>query len=79
MGLSEIPLFLAKPVVGWMSGWLLATYCPAEGARDSQHLWLVVALTTIAAPLVMVFLRGTLEVKEGAVRAVSPPGPARSG
>lgn len=64
MGLSEIPLFLAKPVVGWMSGWLLQTWCPAEGPRDSQHMWLIVGVMTIAAPAVMLFARPWLEVKE---------------
>lgn len=63
MGLSELPLFLAKPAVGFLSGWLLQTYCPAEGPRDSTTLWLLVGVMTIAAPLAMVFLRGRLEQK----------------
>lgn len=65
MGLSEVPLFLAKPIVGWLSGWLLTTYCPADGPRDSEHMWLIVGLMTIAAPAVMLFSRRRLEAKEG--------------
>lgn len=61
MGLSEVPLFLAKPVVGWLSGYLLAQYCPAEGPRDSTHMWLVIGLMTIAAPVAMLFLRRRIE------------------
>ncbi len=61
MGLSEVPLFLAKPVVGWLSGYMLARWCPAEGPRDSTQLWLVVGLMTIAAPVLMLFLRKRLE------------------
>jgi dipeptide/tripeptide permease len=61
MGLSEIPLFLAKPVVGWMSGFALARWCPAEGPRDSEQMWLIIGLMTIAAPLLMLVLRRKIE------------------
>ncbi len=63
MGLSEVPLFLAKPVVGFMSGALLTRYCPAEGPRDSEPMWLVIGLMTIAAPILMVLLRNVLVAK----------------
>ncbi|MSP92964.1 MAG: MFS transporter [Myxococcales bacterium] len=61
MGMSEVPLFLAKPVVGFFSGWLLQTYCPEVGERDPQTLWLIVALTTIAAPAIMLVARRWLD------------------
>jgi dipeptide/tripeptide permease len=57
MGLSEVPLFLAKPVVGFMSGALLTRYCPESGPVDSQHMWLIIGLMTISAPVAMLLLR----------------------
>lgn len=53
MGLSELPLFLAKPVVGTLSGWMLATWMPAEGARNPALLWAVIAAMTLFAPIIM--------------------------
>jgi dipeptide/tripeptide permease len=64
MGLSELPLFLAKPVVGFLSGWMLQTYCPADGARASSTMWLWIGLMTLAAPVAMVFLRGALDADQ---------------
>jgi dipeptide/tripeptide permease len=63
MGLSEVPLFVAKPIAGFLSGWLLQTYCPADGPRSSTTMWWLVGGMTIAAPAAMVFLRSRLEAK----------------
>ena len=63
MGLSEIPWFFAKPVVGFLSGALLTKYCPEVGPRDSQQMWLIIGLMTIAAPVLMVLLRRWLVTK----------------
>jgi hypothetical protein len=60
MGLSLLPLFLAKLTVGPLSGFLLGRYCPAEGARDSAKLWLVVASMAIATPVLIVLLKGVI-------------------
>lgn len=61
MGLSEVPLFLAKPFVGYLSGALLAAYCPAEGARNSQAMWVIIGSMTLAGPLLMLALARVLE------------------
>lgn len=61
MGLSEVPLFLAKPVVGWMSGWFLANWVPEHGPRDPQPMWAIIGAMTIAAPLVMIVGRRWLD------------------
>jgi len=63
MGMSEIPLFLAKPVVGFLSGSLLQRYCPESGPIDSQRMWWIIGLMTIAAPVAMLFLRGVLTAR----------------
>lgn len=64
MGLSEVPLFVAKPMVGFLSGYLLSRYCPADGARDSKHMWLIIGVMTIAAPIIMLVFRKKIEAKQ---------------
>ncbi len=64
MGLSQIPLFFAKPTVGFLSGLLLAEYCPPEGERDSQTMWLIVGAMTLAGPLLILLFRRVIEGKK---------------
>lgn len=63
VGLAKLPFFLAKLVVTPMSGWLLATYCPADGPRDPAMLWAIVGATTLAGPLGMWLLQGWIREK----------------
>jgi dipeptide/tripeptide permease len=60
-GLAQIPMFVAKPIVGFVSGALLSRYCPPDGARDSKTLWLVVGLSTLVGPVLIVLLRRVIE------------------
>ncbi len=53
MALSSAPLFLVKLPVGMMSGYLLEKYCPKEGERDSQKMWLIIGLTTLTSPILL--------------------------
>jgi hypothetical protein len=64
MGLAEVPLFLAKPVVGFFSGWALTRWIPVEGARSPETLWLIIGLKPLVAPLAMLFLRRRFEAPE---------------
>jgi hypothetical protein len=62
--LSYIPFLLAKLLIGTFSGVLLARYCPETGPRHSQTLWLMVALTSLIAPIGLVTLRRFIRVHE---------------
>lgn len=53
MALSSAPLFLAQLPVGAMSGYLLDTYCPEEGPRNSKMMWLIIGLTTAVSPILL--------------------------
>lgn len=64
MGLSEVPLFLAKPIAGWLSGYMLMIYMPASGARDPETMWLIIGAATLAAPVLMLFTRRWLEAPD---------------
>ncbi|MEI6195377.1 MAG: MFS transporter [Verrucomicrobiota bacterium] len=62
--LSYVPFLLAKLLIGTFSGTLLATYCPAVGARHSETMWLFVALTATIAPVGLIALRSLIRVPE---------------
>ena len=64
MGLSEVPMFLAKPVAGVLSGLMLTRYMPETGARDPQIMWLIIGAVTLAAPVAMLFTRRWLEAPD---------------
>jgi hypothetical protein len=51
VSLASLPYFLAKFLVGPTSGYLLATFVPAEGARNAAMLWGIVGLTTLLGPI----------------------------
>ena len=51
--LASAPLFLAKLPVGFMSGFLLREYCPAQGPRNSKIMWLIIGATTATSPVFM--------------------------
>lgn len=72
MGLSQLPMFLAKPIVGTLSGAMLTAWCPAQGVRHPQTLWLVIGLSTLAGPIAIVLLRGVIQPKS----ALPAPAPA---
>lgn len=53
MALSSAPLFLVKLPVGMMSGYLLQTFCPEEGPRNSKLMWLIIGLATASSPVLL--------------------------
>jgi hypothetical protein len=62
--LSYVPMLLGKLLIGTFSGMLLARYCPETGPRHSQTLWLMVALTSLIAPVGLITLRRYIRVHE---------------
>ena len=64
LALSMLPYFVAKFFAGPLSGYLLAAYCPAEGPRNSQMIWLIVGGMALIAPVGLVFFRRYIQVHE---------------
>ncbi|MFA6316184.1 MAG: MFS transporter [Elusimicrobiota bacterium] len=64
MSLSFLPYFLAKFGAGPMSGWLLTSYCPAQGPRQSETMWLIIGLMAMITPIGLVVFRRFVKVKE---------------
>ena len=69
VSLASLPYFLAKFFVGPTSGYLLATYCPAEGPRQPAILWGVIGLSTVIGPIGIWLLRGWIQQKEAPAAA----------
>jgi MFS family permease len=61
--LSYVPLLLGKLLVG-PGGWLLAAYCPEQGPRRSDIMWLIFALAATVAPVGLLLLRRFIRVPE---------------
>ena len=69
MGLAQVPWLLAKGVTGFYSGYMLATYCPADAPVEQLHtgaLWLVYGLIAMSSPIGLWLARGW--VRKGGVR-----------
>ena len=64
MSLSLLPYFVAKFFVGTLSGWLLATYCPEAGPRNSEFMWLLIGLMALITPLGLFVFRPWIQVQE---------------
>ncbi|MBP7937470.1 MAG: MFS transporter [Phycisphaerae bacterium] len=64
MSMSLLPFFLAKLFVGMFSGILLEAYCPETGPRNSDTLWLIIALTTMISPAGLLLFGRYIRVKE---------------
>ena len=62
--LSYVPFLLAKLLIGTFLGTLLARYCPENGPRHSQTMWLMVGLMSLIAPVGLLTLRRCIRVHE---------------
>ncbi|HOX26218.1 MAG TPA: MFS transporter [Candidatus Krumholzibacteria bacterium] len=58
MGVAQFPWFLTKMLVPLYSGIFMQKYCPAEGARDPETMWLFFACLAAVSPLLLIAARG---------------------
>jgi MFS family permease len=61
--LAYIPFLIGKLLVG-TSGWILAAFCPAQGPRRSDLMWLIFALAASVAPIGLLVFRRYIRVRE---------------
>ena len=68
MSLAAMPMFIAKPVNGWLSGVLLNEYCPDDvmngivsGTRTffngPEMMWLIFSVIAISSPILVLTLK----------------------
>ncbi|MBL7190201.1 MFS transporter [bacterium] len=63
MALSKVPMFFAKVGAGPVTGILLANLCPAEGARNTELMWIIVGISTMLSPITLFLGRKWLDVE----------------
>lgn len=77
VSLASLPYFFAKFLVGPTSGYLLATYVPAEGARSPAMLWGIIGVSTMIGPIGIWLGRGWISKSDRPTDTTKPgEGPA---
>jgi len=61
--LAYLPFLVGKLLIG-TSGWILAAFCPAQGPRRSNLMWLIFALAASVAPIGLIAFRRYIRVPE---------------
>jgi len=61
MGIAQFPWFMTKVLVPLLySGWMMDRYCPAEGAKSTELMWLVFGFIAISSSILLVLAKGWL-------------------
>ena len=58
MGVAQFPWFLTKMLVPLYSGVMMQRYCPAEGPRDPETMWLYFAFIAILSTFMLIVAKG---------------------
>jgi POT family proton-dependent oligopeptide transporter len=53
VGIGQLPWFLTKLLTGLYAGWFLQNYCPAEGAKQTETMWLIYACIAMVSPIAL--------------------------
>ena len=61
--LAYIPFLIGKLLIG-SSGWILAAFCPEQGPRHSNIMWLIFALAATIAPVGLLLFSPFIRVPE---------------
>jgi POT family proton-dependent oligopeptide transporter len=51
---ANMPWFMIKFIAGWYTGRMMDIYCPAEGALNTEAMWLIYGLVAMISPVVLV-------------------------
>ena len=54
MGVAQFPWFLTKMLVPLYSGWMMGRFCPAEGPKDTETMWLIFACIAMTSTIMLV-------------------------
>ena len=58
MGVAQLPWFLTKVLVPLLySGKVMAHYCPAEGPKDTETMWLVFGGIAICSTILLILAK----------------------
>ncbi|NNK99849.1 MAG: MFS transporter [Xanthomonadales bacterium] len=51
---ANLPWFMIKFIAGWYTGRMMDIYCPAEGALNTETMWLIYGLVAMVSPIALV-------------------------
>jgi len=51
---ANMPWFMIKFIAGWYTGRMMDIYCPAEGALNTETMWLIYGLVAMISPVALV-------------------------
>ncbi len=55
MGVAQLPWFLTKVLVPLLySGWMMDRYCPDQGPKDTETMWLIFGFIAITSPIMLI-------------------------
>jgi len=54
---ANMPWFMIKFIAGWYTGRMMDIYCPAEGALNTETMWLIYGLVAMISPVALVLAR----------------------
>jgi MFS family permease len=58
MGVAQLPWFLTKVLVPWLySGWMMDRYCPADGPKNTEFMWVVFGCIAICSTILLLLAR----------------------
>ena len=60
VGVGQLPWFLTKLLTGMYAGWFLQRFCPAEGAKHTEQMWLIYAFIAMVTPVTLFLTRNWL-------------------
>jgi MFS family permease len=61
MGIAQFPWFLTKVLVPLLySGFMMDRYCPAEGPKSTEFMWLVFGFIALSSSVMLVVAKGWL-------------------
>jgi len=54
---ANMPWFMIKFIAGWYTGRMMDIYCPAEGAQNTEPMWLIYGLVAMISPVALVLAK----------------------
>jgi POT family proton-dependent oligopeptide transporter len=78
MGIANLPWFVAKTTTGFYSGFILERFCPKDGPKHTEVMWLIYGAIAMLSPIGLFAARKWLRAGMDAHKTAEPePEPER--
>jgi len=82
VAISFAPMYLASVPVGWLSGWVLAAFCPRNSLPEERHgqlMWFIIACTSFSSFALLCCCQHRLFPPDESDDAIEQPGEDEDG